>query len=264
MLQDGDTAVSDGTARSRTPGTPRGATRLSWRLPGGREGATNVGPRMSRDEIARVETVVTGLFPHLDAAGERIARTLYQLLARGQPVAPQALADAAGADPETIAATLGGWHGIHRDASGAVTGFWGLTLDATPHRLEVAGRTLHAWCAWDTLFLPSLLETTAEVASLCPATGTEVRLVVTPSGMRAASPETVMSFVTPERARIQEDVVRHFCRFVRFFASAHDAGGWLERHPGTFVVSLPEAWQLARVKLAAQYPSFGAAAHTAA
>ncbi|MGB8437629.1 MAG: organomercurial lyase [Burkholderiales bacterium] len=222
------------------------------------------GPQMERAEIARAEGVVPKLFPRLDETGERIARTLYQLLARGQPVAPGALAETAGTDPETIATALGIWHGIHRNSSGAVTGFWGLTLDTTPHRLHVAGRTLHAWCAWDTLFLPALLDSTADVESICPASGATLHLVVAPAGICDAPPETVMSFVTPERVQIQEDVFRHFCRFVRFFASAHDAGDWLEHHPGTFLVSLAEAWSLARMKLSAQYPSFGAAEHTVA
>lgn len=222
-----------------------------------------LGPEIRHVEIARAEAVVAMLFPQLDVAGERIARTLYQLLARGQPVALEAMAETVGIDPETIAAMLGRWHGIHRNSSGAVTGFWGLTLDTTPHRLHVAGRTLHAWCAWDTLFLPSLLDSVAEVASLCPATGTEVRLVVTPSGMRDAPREAVMSFVTPERTQIRDDVVRHFCRFVRFFASAHDAEDWLEHHPGAFLVTLAEAWRLARVKLSAQYATFRGAEHVA-
>jgi alkylmercury lyase len=216
------------------------------------------GPQSKRAEIERVETLVTGLFPHLDEPGERVARTLYQLLAHGQPVAPETLAEAAGTDPETIAATLGSWHGIHRDSSGAVTGFWGLTIDTTPHRLHVAGRTLHAWCAWDTLFLPVLLDSTAEVESICPATGATLRLVVAPTGIRKAPPGTVMSFVTPDRTQVQADVVRHLCRFVRFFVSSRDAADWLEKHPDAFLVSLAEAWHLARIKLAAQYPSFGA------
>jgi alkylmercury lyase len=214
---------------------------------------------MSGPQMERAEAVVTELFPRLDEAEERIARTLYRLLARGAPVSREALADAARADPASVAVALDSWHGIHRDASGAVTGFWGLTLAATPHRLHIAGRTLHAWCAWDTLFLPALLDSTADVESICPASGATLRLVVTPAEIRAAPTEAVMSFVTPERAQIQEDVVRHMCRFVRFFASARDAGDWLERHPGTFLVSLTEAWRLARAKLSAQYPSFGTA-----
>lgn len=225
--------------------------------------AVDQGVNKLGSQMERAEAVVTKLFPHLDEAGECIARTLYRVLARGQPVAPETLAEASGTDPKTIATTLGSWHGIRRDSSGAVTGFWGLTLDRTPHRLQIAGRALHAWCAWDTLFLPALLDADAEVASICPATGTEVRLVVTPSGMRDGPLETVMSFVTPERAQIQADVVRHFCRFVHFFASAHDAEDWLDRHPGTFPVTLAEAWRLARVKLSAQYPSFRSATQLA-
>ncbi len=215
---------------------------------------------MSDQQIARAEVAVTELFPRLDPAGERIARTLYRLIAQGRPVTPDALADAARVKADAVAAALGSWHGVQRDWSGAVTGFWGLTLNETSHRLHIAGRTLHAWCAWDTLFLPTLLESTAEVETTCPVTGTTLRLMIAPSGLREAPPEAVMSFVTPERAQVQADVVRHFCHFVHFFASTHGTEEWLERNPGTFLVSLEEAWRLARAKLAAQYPSFGTAA----
>jgi alkylmercury lyase len=210
-------------------------------------------------QIARAEVAVAKLFPRLDAEGERVARTLYRLLARGHPVTAEVLADAASADVDVVTAALNRWHGVHRDSSGAVTGFWGLALAATPHRLSIAGRTLNAWCAWDTLFLPALLESTAEVESICPATGAQLRFVVAPSGVREAPSGAVMSFVTPEHAQVQADVVRHFCRFVHFFAASDGAREWLERHPGTFAVSLAEAWRLARVKLSAQYPSMGSA-----
>ena len=35
--------------------------------------------------------------------------------------------------------------------------FSGLTLTSTTHSFEVRGQQLHTWCAWDTLFLPALL-----------------------------------------------------------------------------------------------------------
>ena len=44
-----------------------------------------------------------------------------------------------------------------RDERGHVIGHGGLALDETVHRFDVDGRRLHAWCAWDTLFLPELL-----------------------------------------------------------------------------------------------------------
>jgi alkylmercury lyase len=211
---------------------------------------------MVQSQIVRAEAAVAALFPRLDPEEERIARTLYRLLALGQPVALAELAKGAPADPEAVAAALGSWHGVHRDAVGAVTGFWGLTLDATPHRLRVAGRTLHAWCAWDTFFIPALLESTADVESTCPATGATLHLVVAPERLIERPADVVMSFITPERAQIQADVVRHFCSYVRFFASAGVTRDWQNRNPGTFLVALEEAWRLARVKLAAQFPSF--------
>jgi alkylmercury lyase len=61
-------------------------------------------------------------------------------------------------------------------------GFRGLALPAMPHRLQVDGRTLHAWCAWDTLFLPQLIGKPAGVESTCPTTEQTIRLTVTPDG----------------------------------------------------------------------------------
>jgi len=80
-----------------------------------------------------------------------------------------------------------------------------------------------------------------------------------PGSLIEAPTDVVMSFVTPERALLQADVVRHFCHFVRFFASAPAAEVWIHSHVGTFLLRLEEAWRLARLKIAARYPSMGAA-----
>ncbi len=38
--------------------------------------------------------------------------------------------------------------------------YWGLAIAETKHRLEVDGRALYTWCAWDSLFLPEILQRT--------------------------------------------------------------------------------------------------------
>jgi len=66
-----------------------------------------------------------------------------------------------------------------------VTGFWGLSLHETTHCLEVSGKTLYGWCAWDTLFIPELLGSTARIISICPVTGKEIQLTVSSTGIES-------------------------------------------------------------------------------
>ena len=87
--------------------------------------------------------------------------------------------------------------GVQVDQSGNVVGA-ALTALETPHRIEVAGKELYAWCALDTLFIPGLLGESAEVESKCPVSGETVRLRVTPEGVQEFGPtEAVISVVLP-------------------------------------------------------------------
>jgi alkylmercury lyase len=108
--------------------------------------------------------------------------------------------------------------------------------------------TPYTWCAWDTLFLPELLATTARVASTCPVTGETIRLTVGPDGVtRVAPPGAVLSFLRPE-GRFDEKVIQSFCHFVLFFASEAAAWTWTATHPGTFVLSIDDGFTLARLR----------------
>jgi hypothetical protein len=69
--------------------------------------------------------------------------------------------------------------GVELTEDGSVVGA-ALTTRPTPHRFRVRGKDLYAWCALDTLFLPGLIDATAEVRSTCPESGQEIRLVVAP------------------------------------------------------------------------------------
>ncbi len=136
-------------------------------------------------------------------------------------------------------------------------GYWGLSIAAayrSPHTLKMDGRTLSAWCAWDTLFLPQLVGHTAEVESGSPGDGRIVRLTVTPLQVEQVEPVGArMSVLVPDPKEIQKNVITSFCHFVHFFPSRQTGESWAATHPGTFMLSVHEAQILARLKNEAQY-----------
>jgi Alkylmercury lyase len=140
------------------------------------------------------------------------------LLAQGQPATTARLADAAKRPQDEVAAQLERWPNGDSDSDGGVVAFSGLTLQTTPHSFEVDRRTLHTWCAWDTLFLPALLNTTAHVQSTCPVAGREVELVVAPDGVEHAEPAPLHVSFPPLATTDTGDITGSFCRHVHFLA----------------------------------------------
>ncbi len=194
-------------------------------------------------------------FPPLASADQELALTLYRLLALGRAVPSARLADAMGRATPEVERTLAGWPGLIRDEAGAVIGFLGLSVGETAHRFEVDGVALYTWCAWDALFLPRLLNATARVVSACPATGAPVHLTVAPHGVASAYPAgVVVSFLLPDEAELRRHTTASFCHFVHFFASPEAARGWIARRPGTWLLTLDEAFALGRAVNEARYP----------
>jgi alkylmercury lyase len=138
--------------------------------------------------------------------------------------------------------------GAERDAAGRVVGA-GLTLRPTAHRFTVGGRRLYTWCALDALVFPAVLGTTAEVESLCAATGTPVRVRVGPAAVESVAPAgAAVSFLVSD----DEQVRRAFCDHTHFFASEEAAADWLSGHPGGIVRPVREAFEIGRL-LAAEH-----------
>src|SRR5438034_10661042 len=110
--------------------------------------------------------------------------------------------------------------------------YWGLALPDMGHRLLVDGRTLYTWCAWDSLFIPAILQRTAQVESQCPETGQDIRLTVSPNGVEELRPSgVVMSFLNPNAVKVREDVIVHFCHYVHFFSSSDASSRWTAKNP---------------------------------
>ena len=91
---------------------------------------------------------MAGVFPAMDSHEQALALTLYRLLAAGEPVSPAELAHQVGFPVDQVSATLKNWPGVFFDTDQRVTGFWGLSLQETVHRLVVDDVTLYSWCAW--------------------------------------------------------------------------------------------------------------------
>jgi alkylmercury lyase len=193
------------------------------------------------------------LSPKLDGTKRRIALATYRRVARGVPASPEEIASDARRPAEEVKRILGDWIGVFADTEGRVYGFWGLSISAMKHRFEVDGVRLHTWCAWDAIFLPGLLDKTARVESVCAQSGQPVRLTVSPTGVESAEPSSVfISFLLPD-VRHGSDIINRFCHYVNFFRSQADGEAWIAKTPGTFLLTLDQGVELARMKNQAQF-----------
>ena len=186
------------------------------------------------------------LLPALSVDDQRLAVALYRLLAGGEPVEPASLAASARLPEHVASAALSTWPDVAYDERGRIAGFGGLSIRETAHRLELDGRTLFTWCAWDALFLPEILGQTAQVHSSSPLTGATVALTVAPARVERVDPSSaVVSFVAADCCG--GDVVERFCRFVQFFPSEEEASRWSAEHESAFLLSVQEAHGLGRL-----------------
>jgi len=211
----------------------------------------------SRLDLNQLAASIVECFPTLNLLEQRLSLELYRLLAEGQPVPRKVLADRLEVPDETVNRILDGWPGVFSDNERRIVGYWGLSIPAayeSSHTLKINGRTLSAWCAWDTLFLPQLVGHTADIESASPGDAGIVRLTITPQQVERVEPVgSQMSVLVPDAQEMQKNVVTSFCHFVHFFPSPQAAQSWTAKHAGTFLLSIHEAHVLARLKNEAQY-----------
>lgn len=209
---------------------------------------------MDNMDLEQMVAAVQDYFPTLTPEEQQIAVQTYQLLATGAPVTRQQLASSLQLSLDTVSETLDRWWGVQFDEQKRIIAFWGLTLQPTTHRLHMNERTLYTWCAWDTLFVPLILRITAQIASQCPVSKALIHLTVTPGQVAAVKPDSaVLSFLMPDAGAVKNNIVANFCHYV-FFMSSRDAGAqWVEAHPGTFLMSIEDAFILGQKIIAKQY-----------
>jgi len=203
--------------------------------------------RQAAVNIGELADKLLGAVPRFDPMSRRVAVKLYHLLAEGAPVPIVRLAQALNLPDATVSEVLSRYP-VFYDDQGAVVGFGGLTVTKMPpHLFRVEGRALYTWCAWDSLFIPGILGKAAEVTSRDPITDTPISLKVAPAGVKDVKPQsTIVSFLTPERT-FDRNVIVNFCHFVHFFSSQQAGETWTARHPGTFLLSVEDAFALGQL-----------------
>jgi alkylmercury lyase len=206
----------------------------------------------ARPSLLAAELVASA--PALTEREQHLAICLYRLLAEGEPVEAALLAERAGEAHDEVERALANRPGIVRDERDRVIGFLGLSIRPTPHRLSVGGRTLYAWCAFDTLFLPELLGASAEVESHSPITGEAITLTVTGTQAHDVCPSAaVLSYLHKDQP-LDENVIKTFCHYIHFFANADTAAEWTAKHEDAFTISLAEGSEIARLTNRGLYP----------
>jgi alkylmercury lyase len=134
-----------------------------------------------------------------------------------------------------------------RDATDQIVGAMGLSLSDHPHRLSVAGVSLSAWCALDTLFLPALLQQTATIESPSPVTHQPIRLRVSPTRVEEVIPEAaVVSFVlvnpSQENMASVQAIWSAFCTYIHFFASREEGERWASVRDDIVLLTVEEGF----------------------
>lgn len=186
----------------------------------------------------------------------RFADTLLRLLSEGKPVSAERYAAVVNLSVGQIQEEFeqARVSGAEFDEDGNLIGN-ALTLKPTRHHFKVNGKQLYAWCSLDTLFLPGLIGKTAQVESTDPITGETISLTISSEGVSNLTPATaVSSIVVPGMTSNCESCVPHqtgpesaVCSQMHYFASRASAERWLQDHPDVAVLTVHEAFELAKV-----------------
>lgn len=151
-----------------------------------------------------------------------------------------------------------------RDAADQIVGAMGLSLSEHPHRLSVAGVSLSAWCALDTLFLPALLQQTITIESPSPVTHRLIRLRVSPERVEEVNPASaavsvVLADPSQENMASVEAIWGAFCTHVHFFASREEGEQWANGRDDIVLLTVEEGFASERQVWSSVFPELYAA-----
>ncbi len=188
-----------------------------------------------------LETIAERLSGQLRCEQEDLCRPIVQQVTRGKPVTPASLRASLQVSQDELEQRLAKLPpDVEVDRAGNIVGL-GVTLVPTSHRVQLGGKHLYTWCAFDTVLLPPSLHVEAQVQSTCPVTGQPITFIATPEGViRDLFPASgVMSLIVPAQ---RADCTRAtFCQQSLFFQSEQAASTFLADHPEALLLSIEEA-----------------------
>jgi len=186
-----------------------------------------------------------------EQSDQALCSQIVSQVTRGKPVPPAALGASLQIRQDELKHRLTQVPEVEYDQAGNILG-WGLTLTPTPHQVQMRGRSLFTWCAFDIVQFPPALQAEVQVHSTCPVTGEPIGFTLTPEGvLKDLTPASaVMSLVVPEQSRGSSDsesMRTSFCEQSLFFHSEQSASSWLAAHPAAMLLSIGEAAQLGQL-----------------
>lgn len=196
-------------------------------------------------EIVKGQIAV--LLPPMNPVEQRLSLSVYRRLGRGDAPTKRDLVQETGLSEEIVRTFLESWPALTEiDETGRITGFRGLTLRPTDHLLDISGRSLFTWCAWDLLFLPGILVPHERAAgqTRCPVTNRKIRVTLRAFTVESVHPETALAtFPLPSPDR---HIREGFCCQTYFLASDNAAREWKNDHPYASFLSLSKACEIGR------------------
>lgn len=160
----------------------------------------------------------------LPAEHSDVRREAFLGLRRGEPVAPWAIAERAGLDPERVTeavAALESRGAVRLDESGSVVGAGGLSVEPTRHRLILSGVPLYTWCAIDAVGIPAALGEDATVETSCPHCGRPIEISM-PKGRSLGASGFVAWLPSKEVTRVVDEL----CPEINLFCDEDHLGAW--------------------------------------
>ncbi|MGH9112328.1 MAG: organomercurial lyase [Acidimicrobiales bacterium] len=180
-----------------------------------------------------------------DRAIVAFRRHAFAALLAGEAPRLAAIAEAASRDALGVARALA-WldnHGqLERDGE-LLIGAHGLTHRPTPHTLAIGDRTLHTWCAYDAVAIPTALGITARAATRCPSC--HQHLIITIHEGHLPDPSGMVLWLPSGPC---QNVIDDFCTHANLYCNPHHLDTWHHsagRPPGR-PVTLAEIPALAR------------------
>ena len=195
-----------------------------------------------------------GIPPRFEPYQSQLLIKVWHMVAKGKPVSQDQIALLASEINMPLESATSFLRQLSEfDKSGNVVGIVGLSQNKHPHRFQLNDNRLHRLCAWDSLFLPTMIKQNAKIESKCPFTGEIISITVSPTKVEKIEPvNAVVSIVIPEvkedSIKVVEEIWMIFCHHVFFFSSPDAAKSWLEdKKMNANVLTVEEGYQLGQM-----------------
>jgi len=178
----------------------------------------------------------------------RITFKTMQALASGNSIPLAQLADIWDMPTEQVQAILEQAKAngqVELDSQGNLVGAI-LSLNPTDHKISIDNKLLYAWCSWDAIYAPGVLGKPAHIESRDPVTGETIRISITPEGVEKVKPVHAVVSIVGADTDMRAGPGSPRCTQMFFFGSRESAGIWQNEHPGVSILTVEEAFEVAK------------------